>query len=123
MNFAGGSGSSSFPSPNLTLISHALAADKKSPSRWFDRNSRARRFNLLGAPKAHRNTLVSSKYFTAFRPFASSLLQEKQLERLSAVARRSHPQSSGARSRSPVPDVPSVAQPEPSAPREPHDWQ
>src|SRR5690348_8525896 len=121
-HFAGISGTSSFPSPNLTLISQALAADKNRPSSWFDRTSRARRFNLLGAAKAQRNTLVSSKYFTASCLSASSLPQESQLEHPSAVVRQSPPQSLSARARFPALGVPSAAPPGPGAPQGPPDW-
>src|SRR6185437_6978531 len=117
-HFAGGSERSNFPSPNLRPISQALAADKNSPSRWFDKNWRARRFNLLGAAKAQRNTLVSSKYFTASCLSASSLPQEKQPERPPAVVRQNPPQSSSARARFPVLGAPSAAPPGPGAPQE-----
>src|SRR6185437_3660977 len=121
-HFAGGSERSNFPSPNLRPISQALAADKNSPSRWFGRSWRARRFNLLGAAKAQRNTLVSSKYFTAFRPFFSSVPREKRPERPQVVARQSRPQSSSVCARFPTRGVPSAVPPEPGAPREPRGW-
>src|SRR6266849_9644812 len=120
--FAGGSGSSSFPSPYLTLISQELAADKNSPSRSLDKSSRARRFNLLGTARAQRNTPVSSRYFIAPYFSFSSLHPGKQRERRLGVGRQNPPQSSSGRSQCRVPDAPSGVLLEPSAPPERHDW-
>jgi hypothetical protein len=48
MHLAGASGRSNFPSPNFTLISQELAADKNSPSLSFVKSWRARRFSFSG---------------------------------------------------------------------------
>src|SRR5713226_7584615 len=119
--FAGGSGSSSFVSPNFTLISQELAADKNSPSRSLDKSSRARRFNLLGTARAQRNTPVSSRYFISPYFSFSSLRREKQRERRLGVARQSPPLASSGRSQCRVPVAPSGVLLGPSEPQERHD--
>src|SRR5579863_9265401 len=119
--FAGGSGNSSFPSLNLRLISHELAADKNSPSRSFDRRSRALRFNLPGTARAQRNTPVSSRYFIASHASDSFPDPGKRPARPAGVVRQSRLRPSSAPSQSPTPGVSLRVGQGPSAPREPHD--
>src|SRR5260370_7012723 len=91
-NSAGRSGKNNFPAPTLIVISHELTAEKYSSDELSASRSSARRFSLGCEIWLWINTLVSSRYLTAF--FFSSVAgpQTNSISH-SAAARRSRRES------------------------------